>query len=52
MNYQAFFPANSAFANYDLRRLQAEVADLRQAASTLAADLHHLAEQVRSMNAA
>jgi hypothetical protein len=52
MDYERLFPTNAAFANYDVRRLQAEVADLREASATLAADLRDLSNRMFGMDAA
>ena len=52
MDYERLFPGNPAFANYDVLRLQAEVADLREAAATLAADLRDLSNCMHALDAA
>jgi hypothetical protein len=52
IDYARLFPENPTFAEYDVRRLQAEVADLREAADTLAADLRQLSSIMFAADAA
>jgi hypothetical protein len=52
VDYARLFPHNPAFSEYEIRRLQAEVADLREAATTLAGDLRQLSNFMHAQDAA
>lgn len=51
-DYAELFPENPAFGEYDLRRLQSEVGDLRDAMAELAHENARLRQQVQSMTEA